>query len=320
MLKRNISSALSSLALKRCPLWFPHTSVRLLCSPPSPLPDQSLRTLTDMGFTDTQAEEIHMAVSSLKGGRAVKNVTCTLGTLFAMGLNSHTVLKLLQKCPELYTIKDTQLQQRISNLRKLGLGEGSMQRTVSHYPKILTVPVKNVKNTVQFLREKCLFTTQQLTDILRDCPAVVMEDPSRLEYKFQYVYFRMGVKQAEMVKHRLFRFTMDDVRCRHTFLERRGLYQTPDKKGQTLIINPTLDAILHVDRNDFLTQVANASAEEFEVFEKLLLRESQEEELQQGRIQADGDDEYEEDNNDDSDEDDDRETEGRSGYRKKKKR
>lgn len=56
---------------------------------------------------------------------------------------------------------------------------------VVYYPKILTVPVKSVKNTVQFLREKCLFTTQQITEILRHSPAVVLEDQDQLEYKFQ---------------------------------------------------------------------------------------------------------------------------------------
>lgn len=62
---------------------------------------------------------------------------------------------------------------------------GSLQRVVVHYPKILTVPVKSVKNVVLFLKEKCLFTTQQVTDILRDSPAVVLEDKNQLEYKFQ---------------------------------------------------------------------------------------------------------------------------------------
>lgn len=56
---------------------------------------------------------------------------------------------------------------------------------VAFYPQILTVPVKTVKNMVLFLRERCLFTTQQVTDILRESPAIVMENTAQLEYKFQ---------------------------------------------------------------------------------------------------------------------------------------
>lgn len=62
---------------------------------------------------------------------------------------------------------------------------GSLQRVVAHYPRILTVPSKRVKNVVMFLKEKCLFTSQQVTDIIRDCPAVVLENLDQLEYKFQ---------------------------------------------------------------------------------------------------------------------------------------
>ncbi|XP_038129233.1 transcription termination factor 4, mitochondrial isoform X1 [Cyprinodon tularosa] len=274
-------------------------------------PDLSLHSLSDMGFTESQAGQLFDSVSRLKGASAAKHVLSTLTVLFVLGLNPTSVQKLIDKCPELCMVKETQLQQRIQHLRKLGLVEGSLQRTVVHYPKILTVPVKSVKNVVQFLREKCQFTTQQVTEILRDSPAVVLEDLDQLEYKFQYVYFRMGIKQAEMVKCRLFRFTMEDVRCRHVFLERRGLYQTPDKKGQTTIINPKLDSILNVDQHTFIVDVAQASAEEYNVFQKLLAREWKEEELEHGSIEADRDEE---------EDDEGEEPDGKSGYKKKKKR
>lgn len=128
----------------------------------------------------------------------------------------------------------------------------------------------------------------------------------------QYVYFRMGVKQAEMVKSRLFRFTLDEVRHRHSFLERRGLYQTPDKKGQTIIINPKLDSILNIDQDTFLTHVAMASAEEYDVFKRLMAREWQEQEQQQGGIKANSDAEEEDE--------EDEETGGKSGYTKRRKK
>lgn len=47
------------------------------------------------------------------------------------------------------------------------------------------VPLKTVKNVVLFLRERCGFTTQQVTDILRESPGIVAENTAQLEYKFQ---------------------------------------------------------------------------------------------------------------------------------------
>ncbi|XP_060900544.1 transcription termination factor 4, mitochondrial [Labrus mixtus] len=279
-----------------------------------PVSELSLQSLLDMGFTDLQAEQISDSVSKLRGVSAAKHALSTLSALFVLGLNPSSVLKLLEKCPDLYTLKESMLQQRVGNLRKLGLGEGSVQRVVAYCPDILTVPVKTIKHVVVFLREKCLFTVQQVTDILRESPAVVLENRSQLEYKFQYVYFRLGVKQAEMVKSKLFRFPLDEVRCRHCFLERRGLYETPDKKGQTLIINPKLESILNVDEDTFLSDVAMASTEEYEVFKRLMARECLEEERQ---VDAESDDEEEEDDDED---DEDEEVEGKSAYRNRRKR
>ncbi|XP_041849005.1 transcription termination factor 4, mitochondrial [Melanotaenia boesemani] len=326
---RNVSpSVFSPFPFRRCQLPSMCVYSRLYCSSSDQMTSQhsseltpssrqpvsrlSLPSLIDMGFTDSQAEQIIETVSRVGGGGAAKHTLSALTVLFGLGLNSSSVLKMLDKYPEICIVTEKQLMQRISNLRKLGFGEGSLQRMVVHYPKILAVPVKSVNNVALFLRENCLFTVQQITDILRDSPAVVVEDLGQLEYKFQYVYYRMGVKQTEMVKCRLFRFTLDEVRCRHSFLERRGLYQTPDKKGQTTIVNPKLDSILNVELDTFITHVAQASAEEYNVFEKLLAREWREEEFQQGRIEVDSDD-------DEADEEEEEETEGKSGYRKKKK-
>lgn len=130
----------------------------------------------------------------------------------------------------------------------------------------------------------------------------------------QYVYFRMGVKQEEIVKSKLFRSSLEEVRHRHCFLERRGLYQTPDKNGQTTIVNPKLDSILNADEDTFLTQLAKASAEEYDVFKRLVAREWKEE-RQLGSTEAETDDDEEEEV-----EEEDVETGGRHGYRKRTKK
>lgn len=265
-----------------------------------------------MGFTDTQAEQVYETVTKGRGGHTDDYALATLTALFVLGLNPSTVLKVLEKCPELYKVKGTQFQQRITNLRKVGLLEGSLQRVVSHYPQILTFPMKRINTVVRLLRERCLFTFPQATDILRDSPTVVDEDLGQLEYKFQYVYFRMGVKQAEIVRSKLFRVGLEEVRCRHCFLERRGLYQTPDKKGQTLILNPKLNDILNVTEETYLAKVAMATQEEYSVFRKLMQREWQEEDRQERDMVSESDIEDEEEEGEEED--------GYDGYQRRRKR
>ncbi|KAG7263957.1 hypothetical protein CRUP_024291 [Coryphaenoides rupestris] len=283
----------------------------------TPTTELLVRSFLDMGFTDTQAELLNDTVFKAKGSAAAaaaaQQTLSALTALLVLGLNPSSVLKALEKCPELYHVKVSEFNQRISNLRKLGLVEGSLQRVVAHYPQILTIPVKRVKVVVLFIREKCLFTVQQVTDILRDHPAVLQEDLDQLEYKFQYVYFRMGVKQAEIVRHKLFRYTLEEVRQRHCFLERRGLYQTPDKKGQTFIENPKLS-------QTYLAHIALATAEEYDIFGKMMEREWQEEdeEWRERDRGADGADEgY--DDEDDGEQGDEMEADKSSYYKRKKR-
>lgn len=136
-----------------------------------------------------------------------------------------------------------------------------------------------------------------------------MLDLTLAPLSLQYVYFRMGVKQAEMVRSKLFRVPLEEVRCRHCFLERRGLYQTPDKKGQTLILNPKLNDILGVNEETYLADVAMTTQEEYSIFRKLMEKEWQEEEGQERGMMSGGDDEDEEEEEGEID-----------GYQKRRKR
>lgn len=44
---------------------------------------------------------------------------------------------------------------------------------------------RDIESIVGVLKEKCLFTVKQVTEILHRCPCVLREDPGELEYKFQ---------------------------------------------------------------------------------------------------------------------------------------
>uniref|UniRef100_G1U136 Mitochondrial transcription termination factor 4 n=2 Tax=Oryctolagus cuniculus TaxID=9986 RepID=G1U136_RABIT len=135
---------------------------------------------------------------------------------------------------------------------------------------------QHVEGVVGVLKGKCLFSAEQVTEILHRCPQVLREDPGDLEYKFQYAYFRMGIKHLDIVRSDFLQYSVTKIKQRHTYLERLGRYQTPDKKGQTQIPNPLLKDVLRVSEAEFLARTACSSAEEFEVFKKLLAREEEE--------------------------------------------
>ncbi|KAM6326210.1 transcription termination factor 4, mitochondrial [Podargus strigoides] len=229
--------------------------------------------LRAMGFSEEQARRL----LGLQPRLGPQRREAAAAQLLLLGLSAEAALGLLERSPALLLMPTERLQERAGELRRLGLGGGQLQRAVSRCPELFTVPRRRMAAAVRLLRERCLFTAEQLREVLGTCPAVLLEEPRRLHHHFQYVYFRMGVRQREMVKARLFRMPFAELRSRHIFLERRGLYETPHK-NQTQVSNPKLKDILQLPEKDFVASLACSTPEEYEVFKKLLAREEEEEE------------------------------------------
>ncbi|XP_020844648.1 transcription termination factor 4, mitochondrial isoform X2 [Phascolarctos cinereus] len=229
--------------------------------------------LLDMGFSETHIKELFR----IHAGIRPEQLLAVVSELMLLGLDPDPVCKALQKNPRILRLTVKQLKSRASHLRRLGLGGGNLQHMTHCCPDLFTMTQQRINALVSVLKDRCLFTGQQVTEILYSCPRVLQEDPAALEYKFQYAYFRMGIKQRDLVKTKYFRYSMTKIKQRHVFLERLGLYQTPDKKGQTQICNPSVNSVLRVPEAEFLAKVAHSSWEEFEVFKQLLAREELEE-------------------------------------------
>ncbi|XP_020038651.2 transcription termination factor 4, mitochondrial [Castor canadensis] len=244
--------------------------------------------LLDMGFSDAHVNEF----LSIQPSANCQQLLDIISELMLLGLNPEPVYIVLKKNPQLLKLPLMQMKKRSSYLRKLGLGEGKLKRVLHICPEIFTMCHQDIDDIIKVLKEKCLFTVQQVTEILHRCPNVLREDPSELEYKFQYAYFRMGIKHLDIVRTEFLQYSITRIKQRHIYLERLGRYQTPDKKGQTQIANPLLKDILRVSEAEFLDKTACSTAEEFEVFKKLLAREEEEPE---GSMSDEEEEEEEED-------------------------
>lgn len=228
-------------------------------------------SLLDMGFSGVHAQDL----LSTQPGTHPRQLLDVVSELILLGVDPEPVYVALKRSPQLLKLPVVHVRKRAGYLRRLGLGEGKLKKVLQCCPEVLTMRHRDLDSVVRVLREKCLFTAQQVTEILHRCPHVLRADPGELEYKFQYAYFRMGVKHSDVVRTDFLQYPITKTRQRHTFLERLGRYQTPDKKGQTQVPNPLLKDILRVSEAEFLARTARSSAEEFDVFKKLLAREEE---------------------------------------------
>ncbi|XP_057406817.1 transcription termination factor 4, mitochondrial isoform X3 [Balaenoptera acutorostrata] len=68
----------------------------------------------------------------------------------------------------------------------LSIQPGKLKRVLYCCPEVFTMRQRDIEIIVGVLKEKCLFTVKQVTEILHRCPCVLREDPGELEYKFQH--------------------------------------------------------------------------------------------------------------------------------------
>ncbi|KAM4693952.1 transcription termination factor 4, mitochondrial [Discoglossus pictus] len=276
----------------------------------SSLPDAT-QELLNLGFSEEQTERI---LSLKPRGAEHQRRLSSAKELLLIGLDPSTTLKMLERSPELRKVTSKELRDRTDMLRSLGLGEGSLQRSVSSCPDLLSLPRYRILAAAQCLKQHCKFSSQQVTQILRSSPEALTQDPQYLEEIFQYVYFRMGGTQQEMISSGLFRTSLNEIRVRHQFLERLGRFHPPSKKRIMPLANPKIKEVIVLSEQDFLSRVAQASHEELQTFRKIIEREESEapNEDDGNNTSSDSDNEEEESDTDSDGEGEDSEDEGGS--------
>ncbi|XP_032211352.1 transcription termination factor 4, mitochondrial isoform X3 [Mustela erminea] len=143
--------------------------------------EKVISSLLDMGFSDVHINGLlHLWPST-----HTQQLLDIISELILLGLNPEPVYMALKQSPQLLKLPILHMKKRSGYLRKLGLGEGKLKTVLLCCPEIFTMHQRDIDSIVGVLKEKCLFTVQQVTKILHRCPYVLREDPGELEYKFQ---------------------------------------------------------------------------------------------------------------------------------------
>ncbi|KAJ7324936.1 hypothetical protein JRQ81_017956 [Phrynocephalus forsythii] len=242
-----------------------------------------LDSFLDMGFSPAEVQDLF----SLQPIPPPQSTLAIVSDLLLLGVSISSILQVLKKNPELLKMSEKHMKARAALLRKYGFTEGTLNHLAVNFPIVFTLPEKRFVDLEYLLKEKCLFTVEQISKILQWCPNTLLEELKDVEYKFQFAYFRMGVQHKEITTACFFQVPLEKIKNRLIFLERLGRYQTPDKKGQTQVANPKLKALIRASEHDFVTKIACSSVEEYEIFKQLLAREEEEEEewFEEGGLQ-----------------------------------
>lgn len=159
--------------------------------------------LRAMGFSEEQVRRL----LGLQAPLGPQRREAAAAQLLLLGLSAEAALALLERSPALLRMPTERLQERAADLRRLGLDggraagrggcgaavpgpltpvlAGQLQRALGRCPQLFSAPRRRMAAAVRLLRERCLFTAEQLREVLGTCPAVLLEEPRRLHHHFQ---------------------------------------------------------------------------------------------------------------------------------------
>lgn len=145
---------------------------------------------------------------------------------------------------------------------------------IEKYPQLLDVDESDVYIKIENLKTFA-GGVKNVWRLFLNSPNLIYDKVGTTNAKIDYLNDVMKVDVAEVIKSSVFSNTFEEIRCRHVFLERLGLYKPRSKKADPAepSKNPKLYTIMDTSEKRFATKVAFVTLEEFEAFQELFKRE-----------------------------------------------
>ncbi|XP_039950186.1 transcription termination factor 4, mitochondrial [Bactrocera tryoni] len=220
-------------------------------------------------------------------------------TFLNHGLNTSNFLRIAVGNPDVLARPKQRIIDAFENWRSCQFGEKLLFLLLTKYPELLNVSDGlRLRKHISYLKTFA-GTDKNVWKLLMNCPDLMEQSEHRIEEKVSYLKEVMRIEIPEIIKSEALSKPLEEIRCRHVFLERLGLFvprplkANPDEPSK----NPRLYQITNTSEKTFATKVCHVTLIEFEAFKELYERELQRAE-------------------DDAEEGEDEEREGKRGYKK----
>lgn len=209
-------------------------------------------------------------------------------TFMNHGLYTSNFLRIAVGNPDVLVRPKHRIIDAIENWRSCQFGEKLLFLLLTKYPELLDVSDGlRLRKHISYLKTFA-GTGKNIWKLLMNCPDLMEQSERRIEEKVKYLKEVMRVEIPEIIKSEALSKPLEEIRCRHVFLERLGLFVprplkvNPDDPSK----NPRLYQITNTSEKAFAVKVCHVTLIEYEAFKELYERELQ-------RIEDDADEEEE---------------------------
>ncbi|XP_049278006.1 uncharacterized protein LOC125761152 [Anopheles funestus] len=199
----------------------------------------------------------------------------TVNLLTTEGLEVEKMLSIIGGHPAILARPPEKIAQSLHCWRSCQFGDANMKVLLSAHPYFLDYTNHGqLAQRVAFLHSH-FETRKNVYRLFLNAPNLVVDEHHVTEAKIVYMMQTMRHEVLEVVKSRAFAHDLEHLRCRHTFLERLGLFKPRSLKvdKNTPTGNSPVHQITDTSDKRFAVKVAYVTLEEYEVFQDLFRRE-----------------------------------------------
>uniref|UniRef100_A0A182WQ22 Transcription termination factor 4, mitochondrial n=1 Tax=Anopheles minimus TaxID=112268 RepID=A0A182WQ22_9DIPT len=199
----------------------------------------------------------------------------TVNLLTTEGMEVEKMLSIIGGHPSILVRPPEKIAESLHCWRSCQFGDSNMKVLLSAHPYFLEYTNHGqLAQRVAFLHSH-FETRKNVYRLFLNAPNLVVDEQHLTEAKIVYLMQTMRHEVLEVVKSCAFTHDLEHLRCRHTFLERLGLFKPRSLKvdKNTPTGNPPVHQITDTSDKRFAVKVAYVTLEEYEVFQDLFLRE-----------------------------------------------
>ncbi|XP_030645140.1 transcription termination factor 3, mitochondrial [Chanos chanos] len=223
--------------------------------------------LKDLGLEDTQLGPV-LTKNPFILSEDLENLEARVSYLKSKKFSAETVASMVYKAPYLLNFSVKRLENRLQFFQqRLGLSSQKTRDVLSRLPRLLCGSLEPVKENLKVCELEFGFQENEIQHMITKVPKVLTASKRKLTQIFDFVHNTMGVPHTLIAKFpQILNTKFLRIRERHMFLEYLGKAQYDPSQPNYI----SLDRLASLPDEAFCTEVASATLEDFERFQKTM--------------------------------------------------
>ncbi|KAH8289910.1 hypothetical protein KR018_002777, partial [Drosophila ironensis] len=193
------------------------------------------------------------------------------------GLETVNFLRIVTGNPGVLKRTPERIVSSLEIWRACQFGEQLLHLLLTKYPELLDVSdAHQLLSHIGYLKSR-VSTSKNVWKLLMNSPDLVAQSEESVEQKLNHMIDVMRIEIPEIVKSAALSLPLEELRNRHKFLVRLGLFKPRPAKADPNepTTNPKLYQITDTSEKTFATKICHVTLPEYEAFKELYAKEQE---------------------------------------------